>query len=577
MSYTIIELRKRKDEHSRSAGHGRHFCLQRKKGYPWVAPVILFLFCTAADIVHYKCCTAASDTETKIHLDLTNKPVRDPKSDIKDFQHLQASQNILVPNKYIDRPSEQGTLARDNATISFTLRHGEYLAQILRDRCCMPSDQIFLPGTKEKITAVNPHLTDINFLQEGQVLQIPRTLCACAQDTKASAEGERRSFGQGRVIEETDRAGVLRAESKLERETDIVSHKNTSDISRGEFMVRSLLSGYVRAFRGNDNNTGTTVFSTGDRGEMVLDRSMFPIYELPWRRRIILDYEHRLPRDLSDVIKGSWHNAEIVSVDRTENMNAILGKVLGASGFSRVERNGTYAIGRNNVQISVGGDWIVFKDSELRSIFVVNLVGDDDSELPDSLKRYFEEKGLSIIDIRIGSQGEGAERPTSGFHHQVTLSETIQLVDTVLALAGIEYQQAYRTNIIGELQEGFAHEIVVSRMFEKDHETYVIDFQGQPPTLQSILREQGIRCLQIDPNDTNKEELIRRIFDFCGLTYTQPPVKFAYDRTGTSGIVLTVYGYLLETPNGEVLFTDSDIDRNIQSFLSEIDVRVIRF
>ena len=55
------------------------------------------------------------------------------------------------------------------------------------------------------------------------------------------------------------------------------------------------------------------------------------------------------------------------------------------------------------------------------------------------------------------------------------------------------------------------------------------------------------------------------------------PAHFQYDQSEKASIEISIPGFLLHTKYGDFLLTNIEIDKNILIFLSEIDVKTIKF
>ncbi|MGD1075915.1 MAG: hypothetical protein ABR903_07545, partial [Thermodesulfovibrionales bacterium] len=67
-------------------------------------------------------------------------------------------------------------------------------------------------------------------------------------------------------------------------------------------------------------SSGVKVFSLGEKNEISLNTSAFPLVELPDKTVIMLDYRGILPEELKDIIEVSWPEYRIVTGHGIQNL-----------------------------------------------------------------------------------------------------------------------------------------------------------------------------------------------------------------------------------------------------------------
>jgi hypothetical protein len=473
--------------------------------------------------------------------------------EIKDIDKIYTNQNLLIPYHYIkDIKAKHGSGAVPAADVEHVVREGEHLAKLLRDNYNLPENVIFSRRTYRLIKEANPEIEDINELYQGQKIIIPGEILAL-QD-------------------------YLLPEEKIAKAS--VNETVTTDVSsQEEARVKDMISSFTCAFDGTDNRTGRDVLPIKGRGSVTLDYSKFPVYEFPWGKKILFDYGSRLPSGIKEVITSEWENAEVVAVKEKDDMESILGKVLDVCGFFKVEKDGEYIVNRDNIQISISGNWIVFKDNMLKNIFVVTLVENEEETISPELNSYFSSMGLNIVDVTSGKAGQEKKKPgyDKKIEYQKIQAEPIILTDLILDILGQKYYKDHSTKIFQNIHSGFSLEVMADRMFEKDGAKYMIDFHSLPGKICEIISDQGFHMLQIDPQGDEFTSVVKEVLDFCGATYGSSPAEFQYDRGKKSNIKLKIPGFLIETGSGDVLLTQVGLSEPILQFLTEMDVKIIQF
>ncbi len=499
---------------------------------------------------------------------------------IKNIDVLEPKQNILVPYKYVKgSPADNATKPFPEHDVEYVIKEGQHLGKILRDNYNLPEYVIFSKRTFRLIKEANPAIENINNLEKGQKIILPAALFDLSAYTTPAPAAPRIV----KTAPAPPRPEPVITPAQLQRapEKTVPAPVIPYVVTPEEKQVRSAMSMLTRSFDGLDNRTGTEVLPIEGSGSVTIDHSKFPVYEFPWGKKILFDYGNKLPEGVKDVIASEWENAEVVAVQEKDDMKSILDTVLDSCGFFKVEKKGEFITKRDNIQISVGGDWIVFKDTMMKNVFVVNLIDGNRREMSPELKAYISDMGLQIVDIKTGGapaakkEDAPGEKPAKTEYQSVS-SEPALLTDLILEAAGIEYKKGYNTEIFQNMYNGFSLEIIADRMFVKDGATYLIDFHSLPERIVQIIEKQNFKLLQITPQD-DMAETAQKVLDFCAVTYKPSPVKFTFDKDGESNIKLTIPGVLVSSDAGEVLLTRVALDMAIVTFLSDKKIKIIKY
>jgi len=535
---------------------------------------------------------------------------------IKDINNIPADQNILVPYEYVKGENRPPPPAQEPpppaqeppppaqepsppATV-YTVRADEHLGKILRTIYRVPEETLFTPQTFRLLQEANPGIRNLNRLVEGMKIQIPPELLvythpsppaetpkSVVQKTEVHTDKtdvQKKSYASVSQVQPERHHGNVKSVADglaLLQETELPYETVSPGLDTpAEERVKNFIASFTRAFHGSAKQEGKEVLPINDRGAVTIDYSSFPVYEFPWGSRVLLDYGSRLPAAIKDVVSSEWKNAEIVAVRDRDDMEDILGKVLDSSGAYSVEREGDYIVNRDSIQVSVSGNWLVFKDNSLKNAFVVNLIEDDASSMPDSFKKYLSDMGLTVVDIQ--KENPAGAGPKHNSYRGATDYHTVQpqpmiVTDLVFGIIGKPYTRDYNTKIFQNMYSGFSLEVLADRMFEKEGgQVCLIDFHGLPKRITGIIRQQGIELLQIQP-DEELSVIVKKVLDFTGSPYRPSPVAFQYDRGGKSTVKLTIPGILIQTQAGDVLMTQVTLSESIIQFLGEMDVKIIKY
>ncbi len=527
--------------------------------------------------------------------------------DIKDINKLYPDQDILIPYKYQEGKSPQKEKAVSSEEDElYKVRYGDHFAKILREKYGLPGPIIFSKRTIRLFKESNPQIKDINLILTGQKIVIPGEIIsmkskfipigklAVKKDVdneipvKPKMSEEPEITDKLEILEEP----VILEEPEIVEEPEVlekpevlakpvllsVQTKSTGNfISDDETATKKMLSFLTRSFDGTDNSSGEEEFEIEGTGTLKLDYSKYPLYEFPWGKKVLLDYGNRIPGSVKEVIVSKWENAEIVGVQEKDDIKSILDRVLDVCGFYKVEQEGEYTVNRDKVQISVSGDWIVFKDDSLKNVFVVNLINDSKEVVSPSLKSYLAEMGLAFVDLKSdGIEITKDNNVSKKADYRKISAEPIFMTDLILDVLGIKVTKDQSTNIFQNSESGFSLEVIADRMFEKDGTVHMIDFQSLPLRIYDVIVEQGFKILNVSPEDDILKSA-EKILIFCGAEYKSSPVEFKYGKNKKSKLKLKVPGVLINSGKGEILLTQVPLNEAIAQFLADIDVKIIQF
>ena len=155
--------------------------------------------------------------------------------------------------------------------------------------------------------------------------------------------------------------------------------------------------------------------------------------------------------------------------------------------------------------------------------------------------------------------------------------DPVPMTDMILELLGITAQKNVKTRITPKNARGITFEMIIDRKFEFAGKTCFIDFKNLSSNITSMLNNNGNKILQIDLKKDNYINLIHELLDFCAIKNYSSPAHFHYDQSEKSSLEIIIPGFLLHTKYGDFLLTNIEIEKNIVSFLSEIDVKIIKF
>ncbi len=293
-------------------------------------------------------------------------------------------------------------------------------------------------------------------------------------------------------------------------------HSREQTALQHEKKVRQMLIDFVKAFDGIDNTSCIKTLPIDNGGTIVMDCSKFPIYEFPWGARIVMDYGDHLPEHVRKIITAQWAHTQIIAAGSHETAETILSRVIDGCGLLKNESGNRYTVSRDNIQISVSGNWIVYKDHAQKNIFVITITNDAGLRIPESLHAYL--TGLGINLLQLSPFEKPPSLKTEHFSPEPEVisvqADPVHLTDMILELIGITPQKNVKTKITPQNARGITFEVTIDRKFELAGKTCFIDFKNLSSNIASMLNNKGNKILQIDLKTDNYLNLIHELLDF---------------------------------------------------------------
>jgi len=486
---------------------------------------------------------------------------------------------------------------------SYSVQRGDCLGKILREVFKLPDAVIFSSKTSRSIQKANPHIHNIDALQAGETLFVPSEILQQPPQSIVSDEEKQPGPSARKRADEPSAApkqkqgcrpqspagytvSPLNDEQSapaIQVTTDEAPIKEDSlagsDELQHEKKIKHMLIDFVKAFDGYENTSCMKTLTIENGGTIVMDCSKFPVYEFPWGARIVIDYGSQLPETVRNIISAHWYHTEIITAGYTENFEAIFSRVIDGCGLLKKETGNGYTVSRDDIQISVSGTWIVYKDHLQNTIFVLTITNDECLRVPESLQAYLNGIGIHLLNLSPSAKQTSIKTDRFSPEREVirTPSDPVHMTDMILELIGITPQKNVKTKITPQNARGITFEIIIDRKFELSGKTCFIDFKNLSSNIASMLNHNGNKIIQIDLKTDNYINLIQELLGFCAFENYSSPAQFHYDQSKKTSLKISIPGFLLHTKYGDFLLTNREIEKNISIFLTDIDVKMIKF
>ncbi|MBN2109069.1 MAG: hypothetical protein JW832_16705, partial [Deltaproteobacteria bacterium] len=456
-----------------------------------------------------------------------------------------ATASLLVAASVTDNATPSHTALTPaempDATNSYSVRQGDCLGKILREVFKLPDEVIFSPKTCRAIQKVNPHIHDLDALQAGEKLFVPSSILLQGRqslvpdgeiqsgpsarnhaEAPAAAPNQKKGGGHppasGDTVSQQNEAQSAPAIHITTDETPIKEDSLPKpDELQHEKKIKHLLIDFVKAFDGYENTRCMKTLTIENGGTIVMDCSKFPVYEFPWGARIVMDYGSQLPETVRQIISAHWDNTEVITAGYTEKIETIFSRVIDGCGLLKNETGNRYTVSRDDIQSSVSGNWIVYKDHPQNIIFVITIANGECLRVPEGLRAYLSGIGIHLLNLSLTEKQAPIQTDYFSPEREVLLvkADPVNMTDMILELSGITPQKNVRTRITPKNARGITFEIIIDRKFELAGKTCFIDFKNLSSNIASMLNNNGNKIIQIDLKTDDYINLIHELLDFC--------------------------------------------------------------
>lgn len=504
--------------------------------------------------------------------------------DLKNAHKLVPDQVLLIPFKYIAHfniPEEKvrsallktlSTQLSEVPTEEYTFSKGEHIAQVLRDMYCVPDDLIF-NRYLSLVRKLNPDMGNMDLVKPRQKIILPSlALYALTPEetSKPDQPGEESVDGK-----KTERGYVDPRFKTIARQ---IPSSRTSTMH--------ILSSITDVLQGKLDSTGAFTIPFMKGGNVTIDAKEFPVLQLTDNKKIIVNYGGELPGGLTDVEQLEVNGFEVVSLNENEGMESVLDKLLDAAGYFSVDKSNSPLVIGDQIQFQITGDWIIYADELLEDVMVVNLLEKEKRPIDLQLKDYIHAFGVNLIDLYLTSEGEQGEIAVSQqtvasgyFPEDVPVIDTSNhqgMVDSLFDLLGQNVKKDVTVDLFRGESKVFDVEVMADRYFEREGKGHMISFQKIPEKLVELIAVQGHRFLSVT-SSSDPSAVIQNVLDFLGVNYVSPRPKFPDVINGEKGVELFVPGFLIKKDEKtRILLTSIDLDTEVQQWLMEKNVKVVR-
>lgn len=502
---------------------------------------------------------------------------------IRNIDLIRPGQYILIPLKRLkkdDLPGQSsGIVTIPFVTISkiikilntystkYKVKKGDCVSILVARRFGAYGTESYKKGF-ELFKFINPAIADLNFIYTGQVIHIPDASLRKQPWYYSLFD----SLGNiKRAVGPKDQPVASKDQPVAIKDQPIATKIQRVKLSSPFFKTASILNAKLL-------DKGTYYFPGKKEEEFELDLSKFPMLEFKDGTMIIFSGDSRIKEPDLSVLKSYWSGVNVVSIVPDASMEQILDSV-----FNVIKKEpdvNQLSFSDHGVKAVVSAKWITDKPyttEKKRRHVCITLIEDLSERTPESISRYMDQHGISIIDILVDNnetkQGpEIIEQENHITEDVISINPTNRkdFVNDLVTAIGFNYAKNIKITFP---YAGIQVEAISNLVTTKDGSHLLIDFEDLYGDAITSIQKTGFDIIQVKKKD-NPYTIIQNLLTGTGVSYTNDPTFFAAKRPVTYNTALTIRGFLV-TNTGKMLLAASPLHEGVIQFLKNEGVRII--
>ena len=515
--------------------------------------------------------------------------IRGLNPQVKNLDVLRVGDSIFIPLRPDETLGNEAASAKTNApatnsttgaTVSYRVKAGEYLYQILRDRLGI-SDNRQVANYSALVKDLNPERKNWDLLQEGDTILLPTS-------------GQRRAV-TGAEIKSSAQSNGLLEKSSSEKNSGAreaaapVPSIDMRDARR--IPARNnlpILTKVIEAVGGEVQSGGEELVLVHD-STVRINRSSYPVaYNPKLQQRVVLDPENNIPVTLRTRLSDPQVGTPVVSMTDQVSLQEAVSRLLSGLGYQPLPTDRSVVIQDEGIAFEARGSWMVLAPEESRKaqeVYIISLT-DSPDEIPEYLRSQLALKGLHLKDVLIASGAPKtpapkilvvAHRESDESMTQIKIwpRDKTEIVDALLLAHGISFGVAETLSV--DLRDGLRMETRSDRVFDLRGQRTAIFFQRTDPEIKKALQEkQGVKTVELEIASLSSREIIGKLLNILGDQMTYREHRFsAANGSNQERLTLNAWGFLLSKPS--MFITDREIPQPLHRFFFEKGLEIVYF
>ena len=463
---------------------------------------------------------------------------------------IRPGQQIFIPLKKLNRDSLPGqstgvvtipfvTLSRTpkmpkTSFSEYLVKKGDCVSDIISKNYGAFGTKTYYEGIK-LFKLINPDISDINLIYEGQKVRLPDQSLKKQPWYKALVDGP------GTKDNHTQTQGpdhILSSPSgqKQQVEPEQSPLAKAASILGGELLDR-----------------GHYYFPRTGRNDYQIDLSKFPILKLKDGTRMLVYRENKTRESEIKTIKSFLKDINIIKISSGSTTENILDSVA-ATLDSHVSSN-RLSFADKGIFLEIRAGKILRKSSSennQESHICITYLEHPDNRTPESICRYLEQNNIIIKELFNGETVTGRHGPDRRpilSNKDITVinqQDNKIFVNDLLLAIGFKYTQNVSITFP---YAGIQIEAVTNLITTKDGNPLFVDFEDLYGDAVTAITKTGFNIIQIKSSDTTIK-IIHKLLTALDIAYTNNPTFLAAERPAPLNISLTIPGFLISN-NGQ--------------------------
>lgn len=475
---------------------------------------------------------------------------------ISSLDNIHAGMKIRIPllasvlAAAQEKSMPPGVEVRKVAPDEYVIKQGEHLAKILRDVYGIP-DEVIYRQYIDLVREHNPQITNPDLIQPGQKLKLPplRELLSAVKETRHEEARAETDGSTGVASRDEPTVPGLSGQKNGVSPADkgagpAVAKGKDPDISA---VKRSVLPA-LKTMGGMQRDSGTYFMPVAGGTSLSIDTSEIPVMELDTGRKIIFDVNSVITPEMKGFIEKAFPSFTVIS-GSPGDMEGLMDKVLSVSGYFSINKDPSPLLVGSEEKLRFFGKWIVYKDFSRRNVFVINLLGDNESRTPQPIRRYAGAFGIDLIEI-------GGKDPGGAQKKHAPPTDLNRSYPRLLRHFMIPHETDREMVLLesGPVRVAYKAPVLVDRVILTD--------TMPDPGMVALLKQQSYEVA-----DT-RELLLEEVLGILGIDFDGPPVRITVARGRTE----------LEIPGirvGSSMILMKKVDQVILEYLADSGMNLL--
>ena len=515
--------------------------------------------------------------------------IRGLNPQVKNLDVLRVGDSIFIPLRPDETLGNEAASAKANApatnsttgaTVSYRVKAGEYLYQILRDRLGI-SDNRQVANYSALVKDLNPERKNWDLLQEGDTILLPTS-------------GQRRAVTGAEIKSSAQSNGLLEKSSseKNSGAQEAASPMPTIDVRDARRIPARnnlpILTKVIEAVGGEVQSGGEELVLVHD-STVRINKSSYPVvYNPKLQQRVVLDPENNIPVTLRTRLSDPQVGTPVVSMTDQVSLQEAVSRLLSGLGYQPLPTDRSVVIQDEGIAFEARGSWMVLAPEEshkAQEVYIISLT-DNPDQIPEYLRSQLALKGLHLKDVLIASGAPKAPAPKilvvahresdeSTTQIKIWPRDKTEIVDALLLAHGISFGVAETLSV--ELRDGLRMETRSDRVFDLRGQQTAIFFQRTDPEIKKALQEkQGVKTVELEIASLSSREIIGKLLNILGDQMTYREHRFsAANGSNQERLTLNAWGFLLSKPS--MFITDREIPQPLHRFFFEKGLEIVYF